>query len=308
MVAGARLPECGGGGPRSRPASGSSVGWHPAARPRARPGSGETCVARHPCAVLRRGSDRDQPSGSPHRVPADTLGLAPWPRQHPPPARSVRPARRRFRPDHATNLPPRWSRPAAVPGVPDPKSSVGGRQDSGAPAGRLHRSWNTTTPTKPVGPASRAATPSRLRGAKRTKRARSDRYSVEPAPLSCISALEMMARLIARLTIARFGALFATAFFTARFFTARLTTALFTARFFTARLTTAFFTRALLHGAPDDGPLHRAPLHGPPRCCSLDPFSCHPRLLSGVPERPGCNARQPFSRHICGRWKARRKP
>jgi hypothetical protein len=78
--------------------------------------------------------------------------------------------------------------------------------------------------------------------------------------------LEMMARLIARLTIARFRALFAMAFFTARFFTARLTTALFTARFFTARLAAALLT------------LFRAILVS---------------FLS-VAERPECNARQPL--------------
>ncbi len=67
------------------------------------------------------------------------------------------------------------------------------------------------------------------------KRARSDPYSVEPAPRA--SALEMMARL----RIARFTALFATAFFTARLFTARLTAAFFTARLPTARLTAEFY-------------------------------------------------------------------
>src|SRR5262245_20173757 len=75
-----------------------------------------------------------------------------------------------------------------------------------------------------------------------------DSYSVEPAP--CASALEMRARL----RIARFTALLATAFFKARLFTARLTAAFFTARLPTARLTArlptarltaAFFTARL---------------------------------------------------------------
>ena len=52
-----------GGVPRSRPASGSSVGWHAAARPRARPGSGETCVARASGRDPTLRSHRDQPAG-----------------------------------------------------------------------------------------------------------------------------------------------------------------------------------------------------------------------------------------------------
>jgi hypothetical protein len=102
------------------------------------------------------------------------------------------------------------------------------------------------------------------------KRARGDRYSVEAAPLPCASALEMMARLIARLTIARFTALFATAFVTARFLTARLTAA-----FFTARLTAAFFTARLA-------------------AALLTAFRAILISFLSVAEGPGCNAHQPF--------------
>jgi hypothetical protein len=106
----------------------------------------------------------------------------------------------------------------------------------------------------------------RRRGAKLArKRARGDRYSVEAAPLSCASALETMARLIARFTIARFTALFATAFFTARL----------TAAFFTARRTAAFFTARLA-------------------AALLTAFRAILVSFLSVAERPGCNAHQPF--------------
>ena len=133
----------------------------------------------------------------------------------------------------------------------------------------------------------------RRRGAKLgRKRARGDRYSVEAAPLSCASALEMMARLIARLTIARFRALFATAFFTTRFFTARLTTAFFTARLFTARLTTAFFT-ARFFTARLRRPLH-AFFTARLAAALLTAFRAILVSFLSVAERPGCNAHQPF--------------
>jgi hypothetical protein len=95
----------------------------------------------------------------------------------------------------------------------------------------------------------------------------------------------MMARLIARLTIARFRALFATAFFTARFFTARLTTAFFTARFFTARLTTALFTARFFTARL--------------AAALLTAFRAILVSFLSVAKRPWCNARQPFlSPHI----------
>jgi hypothetical protein len=77
-----------------------------------------------------------------------------------------------------------------------------------------------------------------------------------------------------------FTARLTTALFTARFFTARLTTAFFTARFFTARLTTALFTARFFTARL--------------AAALLTAFRAILVSFLSVPERPGCNARQPF--------------